>query len=237
MRTRSSRYVRQLIHSCVLAPLVVYAALTLSATAQTLAPPSISTDSTNYSAGDIAYLTGDYWHTGEIVTLQISEDGNPGHVATLYAIADDYGSIAAQYVVPGHGSAQNFTVTANSDSAQASTAFSNAGNPTPFAWSTSEWTTAAPSGSPWIRTDRDDYPPGSMTLIAGGGWAPGDLVALAFTQTAIGRFHATVWLHALADETGAIYAGFVLGAADLGESYEVVATSAADGATARTTFT
>src|SRR5262245_36831692 len=73
MRSRSSRYVRQLSRWCVLSPLVVYAALTVAVMAQTLAPPSIATDSTDYSAGDIAYLTGDYWQPGEIVTLQISE--------------------------------------------------------------------------------------------------------------------------------------------------------------------
>jgi hypothetical protein len=238
MCSRSSRYVRQLVRSSVLAPLVVYAALTLSATAQTLTPPSIAADWTDYSAGEIAYLTGDYWRAGEIVRLQISEDGNPGHVETLYAIADEYGSLAAQYVVPGHGTAQNFTVAASRDSGvQASTVFSNAGNPAPFSWSTSDWTTAAPSGSPWIRTDRDDYQPGSMTLVAGGGWTAGDLVTLAFTQTTVGGFQATVWLHAVADDAGAIYAAFVLGARDLGESYEVVAASFADGTTARTTFT
>src|SRR5262245_36485333 len=110
MRSHSSRHLGQLIRSCVIGPLVVYAALVLSATAQTqtLAPPSIAADWTDYSAGDIAYLTGDNWSPGALITLQISEDGNQGHIATLYAVANDYGSVSAQYVVPGHGAAQNF---------------------------------------------------------------------------------------------------------------------------------
>jgi predicted extracellular nuclease len=207
---------------------------------QTFIPPSMATDEISYNAGDEVFLSGQNWPAGELVTLQISEDGNPGHVDTLYATTDPSGDVSAAYTVPGHGSVQNFTVTATSPSvgAPVTTGFTNAGSPATFSWDTSGWTTALPSTRPWVRTDQDDYQPGEVARIAGGGWTPGDFVTLAFTEIGPETFHPAVKLHAVADDIGLVYAGFVLQPHDLGEAYLLTATSGADaGVTAQTTFT
>jgi alpha-tubulin suppressor-like RCC1 family protein len=227
---------------CVTAAVAAYAALTFSAAAQTqtFVPPLITTNATDYNSGDEVFIVGDHWNPGEFVTIQISEDGNPGHVDTLYATADATGVLTAEYVVPGHGTAQNFTLTATGapGGATASTVFSNATGPASFSWDTSGWSTAAPAGNPWIRTDRDDYQPGDIALVAGRGWSPGSVVTLGFTEIGEETFHPTVLLHAVADDTGAVYGAFVLQPHDLGESYELVAASTADSTiSARTTFT
>jgi alpha-tubulin suppressor-like RCC1 family protein len=238
-RSHCSRH-ELLVRLSLLLALATYAALTLPAAAQTqtFVPPLITTDATDYNAGDEVFIVGDHWTPG-LVTLQIAENGNPGHVDTLYAIADATGLVTAQYLVPGHGTAQTFTLIATdaTGAASATTVFSNAYWPEPFAWDPSNWTTPAPTTNPWLRTDQNDYQPGSIALVAGGGWTPGDMVTLGLTETGGDHSHPTVYLHATTDQTGAISAGYVVQPHDLGETYEVVATSATDSTiSARTTF-
>jgi alpha-tubulin suppressor-like RCC1 family protein len=231
----------QLVRLSLLVALATYAALTLPAAAQTqtLVPPLITADATDYSAGDDVFIAGDHWNPGEFVMLQIREDGNPGHVDTLHVTADAAGGVTAEYVVPGHGTTQTFTLTATgaSTGAQASAVFSNAFYPASVSWDTADWATAAPTSTPWIRTNRDDYQPGDFALFAGGGWFPGDLVTINLAKTGSDHVHPSVQLHAVADETGSISAAYVLQPHDLGESYELIAASAADPTMlARTTF-
>jgi len=219
----------------------MYAALTLPAAAQTqtFTPPLITTDAADYGAGNEVFITGDHWSPGESVILQIREAGNPGHVDTLFAIADATGGVTAEYVVPGHGTPETFTLTATGASAgaQASAVFSNAYYPAPFFWDSADWPTAAPPSTPWIRTNRDDYQPGDYALFAGGGWFPGDLVTLTLAQTGPEPADPTVQLHAVADETGSISAAYVLQLHDVGKSYTLTAASTTDpDVLARTTF-
>ena len=239
-QTHCSRNAR-LVRLSLLVALATYAALTLPAAAQTqtFVPPAITTDAGDYSSGNEVFIAGDHWSPGEFVALHIREGGNPEHVDTLYATADAAGSLTAEYVVPGHGTAQMFTLTATGGSSggQASAVFSNAYYPGSFSWDTADWATAAPASTPWIRTNRDDYQPGDYALFAGGGWFPGDLVTLTLALTGSEHVHPNVQLHAVADETGSISAAYVLQPHDLGESYVLTAASAADPtALARTTF-
>jgi alpha-tubulin suppressor-like RCC1 family protein len=219
---------------------MILAFLAAAAAVETRMPSNtIAVDKASYEAGDEVFISGGGWTPGELVTIEISEDGNPGHIDTLYVTADLAGAVTIEHILAGHGSPQNFTVTATSPSMQpTTTTFADAGNRPPLSWNTGSWATATPATNPWVRTDRDDYHPGEVAEIAGGGWTPGDLVTLDFTEVGPSVFHPTVRLHAIADASGSIAAGYVLQRHDAGESYSLTATSSASqGMTAHTTFT
>ncbi|MGE0822041.1 MAG: hypothetical protein AB7G75_03545 [Candidatus Binatia bacterium] len=228
-----------------LATMLLSAAFANAATLQICASSLGCTENeTEFTPGDTVYITGSGWDgtTSEDVELQITEAPPHGsHVDVLYAVVHEDGTIDSEYIVPGHGgSGQTFTLTATQLSGgslitAAPIGFSNGTNPVPFTWNTSTWTTPGPSTNPWVRTDRDDYPPGDTVYIAGGGWQPGELVTLEIEETGPQDFHPTETLHAIADAQGNIYAGYVIQDHDLGQSF--VLTASGTTGTAETMFT
>jgi hypothetical protein len=211
----------------------------VSVVASYAVPPSVTTDRAIYAAGEIADIAGVGWPPNEQVTIQI-DDACSGTVDVLYATAGADGAIHADYVVPGHGNVDTFQLTATSPTAEAvaSTSITNADNSAPFTWDSSSWDTAVPTTSPWVRTDRDDYLPGQVVSIAGSGWAPGSLVALNLIETGPEDFHPPETVHAVANGTGDIYAGYVVQDHDLGQTFVLTATAVANPSmTAQATFT
>lgn len=145
----------------------------------TVDPPSL----TAYSSGDTVFILGSGWDPNDTVQLKITE--NPPHVADvpvfdeLNAVVSSAGDIDAEYIIPGHGSPQTFTLTATQESSgyTAQTVFTNENDPDPFTWNTSNWTLPT-TPPPFVVTDKGDYVPGEMVQIFGAGWTPGEIVVL-----------------------------------------------------------
>src|SRR3954454_1463155 len=66
----------------------------------------------------------------------------------------------------------------------------------------------AETGTPWIQSDKDDYPPGGLVSLTGGDWQPGESVHL-YVNDDQGR----TWERnsdVVADDTGAVLESFNL---------------------------
>src|SRR4051794_11303726 len=91
----------------------------------------------------------------------------------------------------------------------------------------------AETGTPWIQSDKDDYPPGGLVSLSGGNWQPGESVHL-YVNDDQGR----TWERnsdVVADDTGAVSESFNLPDWFVA-TYKVLATGAVSG-TATTGFT
>src|SRR4051794_1816016 len=91
----------------------------------------------------------------------------------------------------------------------------------------------AETGTPWIQSDKDDYPPGGLVNLTGGNWQPGESVHL-YVNDDQGR----TWERnsdVVADETGAVTESFNLPDWFVA-TYKVLATGDVSG-TATTGFT
>jgi hypothetical protein len=207
----------------------------------TVDPPSL----TAYSSGDTVFIIGSGWDPSDTVQLWITE--TPPHVADapvfdeLNAVVSSTGDIDAEYIIPGHGSPQTFTLTATQDSssATAQTVFTNDNDPAPFTWNTSSW--MLPTTLPFVVTDKGDYVPGQMVQIFGAGWTPGEIVILEIAEIGPQNFHPAEQLHAVAGTDGTVSAtistGYVIQDHDLGQQFTLTATGLTSGLTAQTTFT
>jgi hypothetical protein len=159
----------------------------------------------------------------------------------LNAMVSSTGDIDAEYIIPGHGSPQTFTLTATQESSglTAQTVFTNEIDPAPFTWDTSSWT--LPTTLPYVVTDKGDYAPGEMVQIFGAGWTPGEIVVLEIAEDGPQNLHPAEQLHAVAREggviSGTISAGYVIQHHDLGQQFTLTATGLTSGLTAQTTFT
>ncbi len=223
--------------------LAVFLALTISNTnllnhtaqAQGAPAASVTTDKVDYAAGEMAIITGSGWEPGESVALEIvgnppmSPDAPPD---TLYSIVDETGSIYNEYIVPGHGVDQTFTLTATGMSSVfvAQTTFTNilnsASPPSPE---------TTPTELATVMTDKSDYAPGETVQITGSGWEPGETVELFLIEEPL--IHEPETLYAIADESGNIYAEYVIQDHDLGQTFTLTATGLTSLLTAQTTFT
>src|SRR3954451_4724522 len=91
----------------------------------------------------------------------------------------------------------------------------------------------AETGTPWIQSDKDDYPPGGLVSLTGGDWQPGESVHL-YVNDDQGR----TWERnsdVVADDTGAVSEAFNLPDWFVA-TYKVLATGDVSG-TATTGFT
>ena len=87
-----------------------------------------------------------------------------------------------------------------------------------------------------VKTERGDYSPFEHAHVTGGGWDPGETVALLFDETPFEHWPHVV--QAVADENGNIdNQDFALEPHDLGTSFVLTATGTTSGQTAQTTFT
>ena len=85
-----------------------------------------------------------------------------------------------------------------------------------------------------VKTDKDDYAPGTFVTITGNGWQPGETVNLTLHEVGTGAPDTP--LNAIADEQGNIFNDFwAPNESHLGVRFYLTATGA--GATAQTTFT
>ena len=87
-----------------------------------------------------------------------------------------------------------------------------------------------------VKTDADDYAPGTIVFITGSGWQPGETVSLLLHEDVDPPFHADRTLTAVADAFGNIAnSDFVPEEHDLGVRFYLTATGATS--QAKTTFT
>jgi len=194
---------------------------------------TVTTNQADYSADDMALITGSGWQPGETVTLEIVEDPVIHDPDTLYAVADADGNISNEYIIHGHDVVQTFTLTASgmAPNVGLQTTFTNSLNPT----STASLPTT-PTTDATVMTDKSDYIPGETVLITGSGWWPGETVALELVEEPL--IHPAETLYAIADADGNITnAEYVIQEHDLGQSFTLTATGQTSGLIAQTTFT
>lgn len=85
-----------------------------------------------------------------------------------------------------------------------------------------------------VRSDRDDYSPGEVVMLTGGGWQPGETVVLRFTE--VPSTHEELVLTAAADASGHIFNDdYVVEPHDIGVRFYVTAIGSRS--QAQTTFT
>ena len=97
--------------------------------------------------------------------------------------------------------------------------------------------TVAEDASPWISSDLDDYPPGALVTLTGGGWVPGQTVEIVVEDDGIADAEQGPWSHAAtvaADAEGTFVYQFNLAPWFVAD-YSVVATG--ECSEARTAFT
>ncbi len=85
-----------------------------------------------------------------------------------------------------------------------------------------------------VRSDRDDYSPGEVVMITGGGWQAGETVVLRFTE--VPSTHEELSLTAVADASGNIFNDdYIVESHDIGVRFYVTAVGSRS--QAQTTFT
>jgi hypothetical protein len=196
---------------------------------------TVETDQANYSAGDMAEIFGSGWQPGESVMLEIVGDPAIDPEAppdTLNVVADSEGNISNEYIIPGHGFDQTFTLTAtgmDSGLSVQNTFTNNLNSASPPAPEIEDSALAT------VMTDKGDYIPGEVVQITGSGWEPGETVELYLVGEP--PTHDPETIYAVTDESGKMFAQYVVQEYDLGRSFTLTATGMTSGLSAQTTFT
>jgi cysteine-rich repeat protein len=196
---------------------------------------TVETDQTDYSAGDMAEIYGSGWQPGESVMLEVA--GEPANDPecppdTLNVVADSEGNISNQYMIPGHGFDQTFTLMATgleSGFSANATFTNNLNSATPPAPDIEDSVLAT------VMTDKGDYFPTEVVQITGSGWMPGETVELYLAGEP--PTHDPEVIYAEADGSGKIFAQYVVQDYDLGRTFTLTATGLTSRLTAQTTFT
>jgi len=218
----SHRFAVRTSFSCFAAILVLFG------TASQARAATVATDKAVYGASEVAHVSGSGWAPGEVVQYEVAQTPALHPPDTLYILADESGKIDAGYVVPGHGVAQTFALTASGQTSgsSAQATFSNGND---FAT-----VVLSPVATALLATNKDQYAPGETVLISGSGWAPRETVS--FDLAVAPPIHSAHAISTIADDQGRIFAGYYVTNDDADRMLTLTATGLSSGLSSEVVF-